>query len=1099
MVAKRDRSREPSYAERVAEKLIEQLQQGTAPWQKPWAPGELRAPYNPTTEKPYRGFNAVWLMAQGQGDPRWMTYKQAAAAGCQVRKGEKGTYIQYVKMRGEEPVTDDNGKPVLDDQGKPKTQMVEYERPRIFGATVFNGSQIDGLPELKPQATKSEWERHELAEAIMQASGIPIHHQPGDRAYYQPGTDSITLPNREQFPTADGYYATALHELGHATGHPSRLNRDLSHPFGSEGYAKEELRAEIASLMLGERMEIGHDPGQHAAYVGSWIKALQEDPREIMRAAADAEKIAAFVMAYQQEHIKMQSQQNAQEPLDEQAVAVLDALKANGWVEGQGTAIATKAFTTVNVKDDALAFLSGGDGYNRTLQFQFTSEGRNVTSTDGVLIPVESTATEAYGLASAAAERAEKSIGASFAVRMASEQAPGPIIEPVNIDEQHYSDKTLRYPKPPENFNEMRDQANKGELRAIRQDQDQRMTADDAQIGERFRALLLKNSQRLDLVGEQAARAFEMFNDSNGEWSEVGRAIRTGTAGAAPERNLDATTTAIILQALSGNERPELLPDVGQAVKTPEAGEGAMTPEEAKLRAIWTAEGVPADRQDEIISQIAAAAAPGARVGPFTIPAAPTAVQHHAPENPMPARTYLAVPFREKDQAKANGAKWDKEQKSWFAPQGADMKALAKWLPENRTTVAPPKKDPKEEFTEVLRANGLVVGQPIMDGEWHRVPVQGHEGGGKKDGAYMARLDGHPNGFFKNHVRDGDEGKATKWVFSGTSEKLSAEDRQDLAAAHAAKMAARDAEREAKFEAASEEITKALKNPDLYRPANADHPYLVKKGLQGDSGNLLQDRRGNLVVPAQDKTGKTTTYQWIGEGGAKGFAKDAKLEGSYHVANPKKDGPIYIGEGWATMDTIRRATDATVVTAFTAGNLSNVAKAIREQHPDRPIVIAGDNDHQREAEGKANVGKRAAEQAAKEVNGYAAIPAFTPDSKGSDWNDFAKEKGTTELQKALNESMVLADRRRLADAQMLGNDGERVEEIVRQNQAKMENQKGANVADMKSAYADLRLKAGKEADRQDKSDEAPKQDQEQEQEQQQTQVRSRGTGRSRTR
>lgn len=96
-------------------------------------------------------------------------------------------------------------------------------------------------------------------------------------------------------------YATAFHELGHWTGHPSRLHRELTHPFGSEGYAREELRAEIASLMLGERLGLGHDPSRHAAYVGSWGKALQENPREIFRAASDAERTSGFVMAFEHE------------------------------------------------------------------------------------------------------------------------------------------------------------------------------------------------------------------------------------------------------------------------------------------------------------------------------------------------------------------------------------------------------------------------------------------------------------------------------------------------------------------------------------------------------------------------------------------------------------------------------------------------------------------------------------------------------------------------------------------------------------------------------------------------------------------------------
>src|ERR1035441_7028029 len=96
----------------------------------------------------------------------------------------------------------------------------------------------------------------------------------------------------------DGYNMTALHELGHWTGHTSRLARDLSNPFRSEGYAREELRAEIASLMLGDELGIGHDPGQHVAYIESWIKVLEKDPREIFRAAADAEKITRFLQDF---------------------------------------------------------------------------------------------------------------------------------------------------------------------------------------------------------------------------------------------------------------------------------------------------------------------------------------------------------------------------------------------------------------------------------------------------------------------------------------------------------------------------------------------------------------------------------------------------------------------------------------------------------------------------------------------------------------------------------------------------------------------------------------------------------------------------------
>ncbi len=297
------KSKKP-FHQTVAEKLIEQLKAGTAPWQKPWEPGEYSVafPMNPNSGKEYRGINRIFLLMQGYSDPRWMTYKQAVAADAQVRKGEKGTPVQYWKFTEDVEKKDEQGKPVLNADGVPAKMTVQLERPRVFFATVFNAEQIEGLQPLQPLQPKTErtWDPSQRAEQILNSSGANIKHVAGNRAFYRPTTDSITLPEPGQFKTAERYYATALHELGHWTGHAARLDRDLSHPFGSEGYAKEELRAEIASLITGGALQLGHDPGQHAAYVGSWIKALNDDPLEIFRAAADAEKIHEFVMSFEQ-------------------------------------------------------------------------------------------------------------------------------------------------------------------------------------------------------------------------------------------------------------------------------------------------------------------------------------------------------------------------------------------------------------------------------------------------------------------------------------------------------------------------------------------------------------------------------------------------------------------------------------------------------------------------------------------------------------------------------------------------------------------------------------------------------------------------------
>ena len=312
---KKETDMEPKkpFHETVAEKLIEQLKEGTAPWQKPWQAGDPGAviPINPTTGKRYRGINAIHLMSQGHTDQRWMTYKQASAVDAQVRKGERGTPIQYWKFSEEHDKLDASGKPVLDTKGEPIKQTVKLERPRVFFATVFNAEQIDGLPTIQARK-QQDWNAVERAEQILQASGAVIRHGEQNRAFYRPATDSIHLPNKGQFPTADNYYATVLHELGHWTGHESRLDRDLVHPFGSDGYAKEELRAEIASMILGDELGIGHDPGQHVAYVGSWIKALEEDPLEIFRAASDAEKIQDYVLGLEQKQVQEQSTQQRQ-------------------------------------------------------------------------------------------------------------------------------------------------------------------------------------------------------------------------------------------------------------------------------------------------------------------------------------------------------------------------------------------------------------------------------------------------------------------------------------------------------------------------------------------------------------------------------------------------------------------------------------------------------------------------------------------------------------------------------------------------------------------------------------------------------------------
>ena len=829
------------YAEEVAARIVEQLEQGTAPWQKPWQPGELRLPYNPTTGKEYKGMNSMWLAMQGQSDPRWMTYNQASAEGGQVKKGSKGTHIVYWKFNEERKATDEQGRPILDPEtGKQKTINVQLERPRSFMAVVFNASQIDGLPPLEARPVMPEPERHARAEAILANSGAQIQHVPGDRAYYRPSTDSITLPERNQFPAADAYYATALHEVGHWTGHPSRLDRDLSHPFGSEGYAREELRAEIASLMLGERLDIGHDPEQHTAYVGSWIKALKEDPKEIFRAAADAERIAGYVMGFEQEQVQTVERQPVQQ---------------------------------------------------------------------------------------------------------ANDAAPSPEREGITAQE---------LPQ-----NEQEQQAYTVQSR--------RTVPEDA----------------AQHAGKQAV--YVQLDDGRRAW-----------------------------------------------------GFGA-TDEAAEKSAVTQAQhvGLDADRQ------------------------ASRPVLHEQPEKPMPARTYLAVPFSEKNEAKALGAKWDKHAKSRSAPEGEDVatSGLARWNADKANVVnsAEPK-PPLDQFYDALRDAGLVVKSGDVPtsgdelGKMQRVPVVGDKSGATS-GAYAYHTEGKtPGGFIQNYKT----GEVVHWKPDGKTPELTAMERAKLANEARDRKQERDTSTAAKYEATATAAQALWKASPA---ATADNAYCKAKGITSPVGlrtvpdavspelaalgikiaKTAKDAKelreadpanrvfksGDLLIPGMDSDGKLWTLQSVNPY-FKSLMKGGRKAGLFTVAGAddpakalasKDASPLVLAEGYATADTVSRLMGGKpVVVAFDSGNIDAVARDLRERNPNRPLLIAADNDHNApktlDANGKpkVNVGLVKAQEAAKAHGGGVMAPQFKDGDKGSDWNDVAATQGDDAARRMLNEQMAVAKR-----------------------------------------------------------------------------------------
>ena len=302
------------FAEKAAEKMIEQLRKGVAPWQKGWdkREGSEIPPYNPVSGTRYRGLNSFVLASEagerGYSDPRWTTYRGAKKAGAQVRRGEKGVGVEYWKF------------PTTEQEDRVRGAIVAGEEPEKLKIihrtyTVFNAEQIEGLPSLDSELKKvNQWEACKRAEALLRASGANIQHRGGNRAFYRPSLDLIVLPKQEQFHSPEAYYSTALHELGHWTGHKSRLDRSelMKGSFGSPEYAKEELRAEMTSVTVNGMLRLPHDPDAHASYVGSWIKTLEENPNELRYAARDAGRMADYILQFDR-HEERQAEEKPRE------------------------------------------------------------------------------------------------------------------------------------------------------------------------------------------------------------------------------------------------------------------------------------------------------------------------------------------------------------------------------------------------------------------------------------------------------------------------------------------------------------------------------------------------------------------------------------------------------------------------------------------------------------------------------------------------------------------------------------------------------------------------------------------------------------------
>lgn len=278
----------------ITARIIAELEAGRVPWVQPWssANAPLDMPHNALTRRRYSGINIVilWSAVVERGFSRqaWLTFRQALELGGNVRKGERGTTVVYADR-----FTPEEERRRAEAESREPGQI-----PFLKRFTVFSVDQCEGLPDdiAPPPAPVPDGLILPQAEALIAATGADFRIG-GDRAFYAPALDYVQVPRPDAYFEPVNWHRTAFHELGHWTGHRSRLGRDQTGGFGSTDYGKEELVAEMAGAFVCASLGIAPTV-RHADYLGSWLEIMREDSRAIVRAASAASRASDFLLAF---------------------------------------------------------------------------------------------------------------------------------------------------------------------------------------------------------------------------------------------------------------------------------------------------------------------------------------------------------------------------------------------------------------------------------------------------------------------------------------------------------------------------------------------------------------------------------------------------------------------------------------------------------------------------------------------------------------------------------------------------------------------------------------------------------------------------------
>jgi antirestriction protein ArdC len=273
----------------IRDQILDQMNQGRAPWQKGWTPSRgVSQPINGKTGRPYKGWANILSLyfnaeQHGYSSPRWVTFKQAKELGLCVRKGEKGTHVEFWKSYSTKK--DEQEAAERDDDKKPFKRLAS----KVY--SVFNEDQLDGTIEDAPEAAPVDRGIQFVLDTA-EAAGVKLAFGGGNKAYYIPGLDLVRSPNLDQYTSVERAICTLLHEMIHWTGGEVRLNRDQSGEFGSDAYATEELVAEAGAWLLSMELGLPFAPQHTTAYLANWASRTHDAGKALDQALSDAQKAA---------------------------------------------------------------------------------------------------------------------------------------------------------------------------------------------------------------------------------------------------------------------------------------------------------------------------------------------------------------------------------------------------------------------------------------------------------------------------------------------------------------------------------------------------------------------------------------------------------------------------------------------------------------------------------------------------------------------------------------------------------------------------------------------------------------------------------------